>query len=177
MSGASAVSDPYEILQVQRGAEHEVVRAAYRALAAKWHPDRGASPERMVAINAAWRIVGDPVRRAAHDAGGPVGATAAADDHQSDGARGAGLPARPPRETRSTDSLLDFGRYAGLTVSQLVDQDADDAVWLARTSIGRRLAPEIDAALVRQEAQLADLAPKAPPVRRSFLPRRVREAR
>ncbi|MEX1169585.1 MAG: J domain-containing protein, partial [Chloroflexota bacterium] len=60
----STIVDPYEILQVQRSALPEVVRAAYRALAWKYHPDRGAPSDRMVAINEAWRILGNPVRRA-----------------------------------------------------------------------------------------------------------------
>jgi len=32
--------DPYRILQVAPSAEQEVIQAAYRALALKYHPDR-----------------------------------------------------------------------------------------------------------------------------------------
>jgi curved DNA-binding protein CbpA len=175
VSAVSAATDPYEILQVNGRAEPEVIRAAYRALAAKWHPDRGASPERMIAINAAWRLLGDPQRRANYDAG-RAATTSQAPDRDSPDAAGAGRSARPARETRTADSVLDFGRYSGLTISQLVDRDADYAVWLARTPIGRRLAPEIDAALVRREAQLAELAPR-PPVAHHTFGRRLVEAR
>ena len=51
-------------------ASPEVVRAAYRALARKHHPDNGAEPdaERMVRINRAHEILSDPARRAAWDA-------------------------------------------------------------------------------------------------------------
>ena len=62
------MNDLYEVLQVRRGAEPEVIRAAYRALARKHHPDFGGSPERMAAINEAWAILGDQARRAAYDA-------------------------------------------------------------------------------------------------------------
>jgi curved DNA-binding protein CbpA len=175
MSALSVTSDPYETLQVQPCAEPEVIRAAHRALAAKWHPDRGATPERMIAINAAWRVLGDPGRRADFDLGPAVTSATTTVGHSPAG--GGGKPARSLRESRTADSLLDFGRYAGLTVSQLVDQDSDYAVWLARTPIGRRLAPEIDAALVRRETQLAGLAPQPPVARQGFLRRRRVEAR
>jgi curved DNA-binding protein CbpA len=62
--------DPYKTLQVDREAEDEVIAAAYRRLARKYHPDVAADPQaatRMAAINAAWEIIGDPMRRAAFD--------------------------------------------------------------------------------------------------------------
>jgi curved DNA-binding protein CbpA len=63
-------SDPYKILQVDPEAEDEVIQAAYRRLAQKYHPDRAAGSdavERMVAINAAWELIGEPDRRRAYD--------------------------------------------------------------------------------------------------------------
>ena len=62
--------DPYKILQVDREAEDEVIQAAYRRLARKYHPDLAASPEaaeRMLAINAAWEMIGTPGARRAYD--------------------------------------------------------------------------------------------------------------
>ena len=62
--------DPYKILQVDSEAEDEVIQAAYRRLARKYHPDLAASPDaanRMAAINAAWELIGDPAKRAAYD--------------------------------------------------------------------------------------------------------------
>ena len=63
-------SDPYKELGLTAGASPEVVRAAYRALARKHHPDNGAEPdaERMVRINRAYEILSDPARRRAWDA-------------------------------------------------------------------------------------------------------------
>ena len=53
--------DPYKVLQVDSEAEDEVIQAAYRRLARKYHPDLAATPEaaaRMAAINAAWEMIG-----------------------------------------------------------------------------------------------------------------------
>ena len=62
--------DPYKILQVDPEAEEEVIQAAYRRLARKYHPDLAASAEaasRMALINAAWEIIGEPAARNAYD--------------------------------------------------------------------------------------------------------------
>ena len=62
--------DPYKILQVDSEAEDEVIQAAYRRLARKYHPDLAASPDaasRMAAINSAWELIGEPAKRAAYD--------------------------------------------------------------------------------------------------------------
>ena len=62
--------DAYKILQVDPEADPEVIQAAYRRLALKWHPDVADSTEaaaRMAAINRAWALLGDPERRAAYD--------------------------------------------------------------------------------------------------------------
>lgn len=65
-------SDPYKTLQVDPEAEDEVIGAAYRRLARKYHPDStgGNDPgaaAKMASLNAAWELIGDPVRRAAFD--------------------------------------------------------------------------------------------------------------
>ena len=49
--------DPYLVLQVDREADAEVIRAAFRALAREHHPDFGGEVDRMVALNEAWRIL------------------------------------------------------------------------------------------------------------------------
>ena len=61
----------YDVLQVERGATPERVRAAYRKLAQKYHPDKmpgNANASRaMAAINAAYEVLSDGDRRAEHD--------------------------------------------------------------------------------------------------------------
>jgi curved DNA-binding protein CbpA len=62
--------DPYKVLQVDPEADPEVIQAAYRRLARKYHPDVMPGPEaaaKMVAINAAWAVVGEPEPRAEYD--------------------------------------------------------------------------------------------------------------
>lgn len=62
----------YERLKVNPDAPVEVIRAAYRALAAKYHPDRHTQSQSahadMVALNAAYEVLADPHTRAAYDA-------------------------------------------------------------------------------------------------------------
>jgi DnaJ-class molecular chaperone len=62
--------DYYRVLQVDPDAEPEVIAAAYRKLAAKYHPDVNSSPEantRMQEINVAYGVLGDPAARAEYD--------------------------------------------------------------------------------------------------------------
>lgn len=158
----SRMNDLYEVLQVHRHADLEVIRAAYRTLARKHHPDFGGDPARMVAINEAWSILRDEDRRAAYDAEpqaaeqtgnyAPPSTVSPSDPH--------GLHSRRPEDRRGSGSVLDFGRYSGWTVGALVDHDPNYLGWLARTPIGRRLAPEINAALERRAAETAALQPK-----------------
>lgn len=99
--------DPYRILQVDPEAEDEVIQAAYRRLAQKYHPDRSPGPEgatRMVAINAAWDLLRDPVRRAAYDRSrrSPDGTPVVAGPVAAGTPRTEARPDRPP-ETVSRD--------------------------------------------------------------------------
>jgi len=62
--------DHYAALQVDPRAEPEVIDAAYRRLAAKYHPDVNNSAdalERMQQLNAAYEVLSDPDKRARYD--------------------------------------------------------------------------------------------------------------
>ena len=62
--------DYYHILQVDSAAEQEVIEAAYKRLAIKYHPDKNSSPDakqRMQELNEAYGILRDPVTRAKYD--------------------------------------------------------------------------------------------------------------
>ncbi len=71
MVGSLGAPTLYDILQVTPTAEAEVVEAAYRRLAQKYHPDVAADAvgaERMKRLNAAYQILRDPEQRALYDA-------------------------------------------------------------------------------------------------------------
>lgn len=57
----------YEVLGVATTATADEVRAAYRRAARDHHPDFGGDGLRMQDLNAAWHVLGDPIRRAAYD--------------------------------------------------------------------------------------------------------------
>lgn len=62
--------DYYKILQVDPSADLEVVEAAYKRLARKYHPDMNKSPDatlRMQELNAAYRILHNPAKRTQYD--------------------------------------------------------------------------------------------------------------
>ncbi len=62
----------YDNLKISRDAPPEVIRAAYKALSQKHHPDRNHdSPDShrvMTIINTAYEVLMDPAKRAQHDA-------------------------------------------------------------------------------------------------------------
>jgi curved DNA-binding protein CbpA len=154
--------DLYEVLQVVPAAEPEVIRAAYRALAQKHHPDTGGSQERMAALNRAWAVLGDPQARDAYDRQRVVRwsrAEAKADAATAAAATTAAATAAPeatPSTDRPSATVLDYGRYKGLSLADLARQDPDYLTWLARTPAGRGFRAEIDALLSgRQEQPVA----------------------
>jgi curved DNA-binding protein CbpA len=127
--------DPYKVLQVDPEAEDEVIQAAYRRLAQKYHPDRRLDSEgaaRMVAINAAWEMVGEPAKRAAYDRSrlatapqvavapeqSPGGGAARPSESGSGPARPAGpaagraAPSSPPRPPETVSRDWTSGRSA-----------------------------------------------------------------
>jgi molecular chaperone DnaJ len=63
----SVTADPYRILGVSSQASGAEIKAAYRALVKQHHPDAGGDATTILALNAAWEVLGDPERRAAFD--------------------------------------------------------------------------------------------------------------
>lgn len=60
----------YETLAVSRDAPPEVIRAAYKALSQKWHPDKNKTSQAhgmMQRLNVAHDVLSDPFRRAQYD--------------------------------------------------------------------------------------------------------------
>jgi curved DNA-binding protein CbpA len=142
------VEDLYKRLQVDPLAESEVIRAAYHALARKYHPDAGGETRRMVEFNEAWAILKDPLLRSAYDTerARPV-APPATPTRANPAPPGPAAPAGPPRSSTDKSTVVDFGRYAGWSLVQIVKNDPNYLEWLVRTPIGRRLSPEVEALL------------------------------
>ena len=61
----------YEILEVKNDASDEVIKAAYKALIKKYHPDNGGGQDptgdKMCLVNEAYECLSDPVRRKQYD--------------------------------------------------------------------------------------------------------------
>jgi hypothetical protein len=101
------IPDPYTTLGVPRGAASSQLRAAYRRLAKRYHPDLhadGRATEQMRRVNQAWEILSSPSRRAEYDAS--VTAQAA----RPTGGHWAGVPRRtPPRGAGSQPWTAAYG--------------------------------------------------------------------
>jgi preprotein translocase subunit Sec63 len=74
---AASAFDPYEVLGVRRGATKDQIRAAYRELVTRYHPDkhRGNPLEELAAaklieINRAYEVLSDEGKRALYEARG-----------------------------------------------------------------------------------------------------------
>jgi curved DNA-binding protein len=62
--------DPYDVLGVDRGADADTIRKAYRKLAKEWHPDLNKAPlaeKRFKQINSAYDVLGDAEKRRLYD--------------------------------------------------------------------------------------------------------------
>lgn len=102
--------DPYAVLGVGRNAGDAEIRAAYRELVAKFHPDKhqgnpleGLAAEKMADVNRAYEILSDRNKRAAYDSGARPWPRAAAGGYPA----GAGMPAgKPMRWMRYLGFLL-----------------------------------------------------------------------
>ena len=149
--------DHYELLQVVRTADPEVIRAAYRALAQKYHPDLGGTETQMAALNDAWAVLRDRQARAAYDRQLAVAADRAGGS--VDGNR-APIITPPPGADPSGGTILDYGRYRGWSLAQLARHDPDYLRWLVRTPAGRAYHTEIEALLADRRSDPGRTRPR-----------------
>ncbi len=103
----------YETLGVSPDADTETIRARYRDLARRCHPDRlgpaasrrevEEAEEMMSRLNAAWDVLGDPRSRAAYDRSLGIAAERATPG------TGTGRPQGPSPERTPEDGVGEFG--------------------------------------------------------------------
>ena len=114
--------DPFDILQVSRTAEGEVIEAAYRSLARKYHPDAGGGHQdagKMRDINWAYGVLKDPGRRQEWVQGEKRASEESPEYRQGDGNRtpsGQSPNSTRPNETREPDVQSANGEPGGPTV-------------------------------------------------------------
>lgn len=62
----------YDVLQVSRSADPEIIKAAYKSLVQRYHPDKNPdnpdAEKNLKIINRAYEVLSDPVKRAGYDA-------------------------------------------------------------------------------------------------------------
>ena len=131
-------ANQYRVLQVDPDADLDVIRAAYRVLAAKHHPDAGGSASRMITINAAWNMLSDPTTRAGYDRERRL---------RNVGDRWDAYRNQTTSTLRSAGTILEYGRYAGWSIPEVAQTDPDFLEWLARAPSGRQYRAEIDEVL------------------------------
>lgn len=137
--------DAYVVLQVRPDADFTVLQAAYRALARSYHAE-GMTPDsaRMVEINRAWECVRTVERRARYDERRRTVAVPIRPEPAPTAVR---QPYDPWRDgtaaSRTAGEIVDFGRYAGWRIADLVRHDPDYVRWLSRHSSGVRFIEAI----------------------------------
>src|SRR5258706_10259370 len=70
------MSDYYRVLGVERGADEEELKKAYRKMAMQYHPDRNNEPDaeaRFKELTEAYEVLRDPEKRAVYDRYGEAG--------------------------------------------------------------------------------------------------------
>ncbi len=147
-----AVADPYRVLQVLPTADQEVLNAAFRALAQKYHPDHDSSDlaaKRMSELNAAWSMVRDPELRSNWDRA----QRRATYGFEQPTPTNASVP--PPPRGAKAGTKLEFGRYAGWALRDLARKDPDYLRWLSRHASGLRYRTEIYQILGRMGSSAA----------------------
>jgi curved DNA-binding protein CbpA len=149
-----ASRDHYRIMQVDPAADPEIIKAAYRVLARKLHPDLTGDESAMKRLNTAWDVLRDPTKRIAYDAeretvaaaagpaparsstlGGSVQAKSLVDDH-----------AGPP-PGNAYGPVVTFGRYEGWSIGEIARVDKPFLEWLKDVQAGRHLTHHISALL------------------------------
>ena len=66
----AAAKDYYRVLEVDRSASAKDLKAAYKKLSLKWHPDKNSDPDaqsKFIEISEAYSVLSDPAKRRSYD--------------------------------------------------------------------------------------------------------------
>ena len=72
----AASKDYYRVLEVDRQASAKDLKAAYKKLSLKWHPDKNSDPDaqsKFIEISEAYSVLSDPAKRKSYDTFGASG--------------------------------------------------------------------------------------------------------
>jgi curved DNA-binding protein len=137
------MQDPYTVLGVDRRADADTIRKAYRKLAKEWHPDVNPDPRaesRLKEINGAYEVLGDDDKRRLWDEFGEQSARPGFDANAARGFRGRGGSAGFDGGAVDVDDLLGslFGAGGGFERGPRrgADQQLDLAVDFLTSVLG-----------------------------------------
>ena len=171
----------YDNLKVARMAPQEVIRAAYKALSQKYHPDKNPGDEKaariMAILNSAYTILSDPIRRREHDEWiaaeeweiewlESTRSDEGRERHRVDGPDSAWepepveAPARPYRIVRDPRWWLGLGGFfvAGCAVGVLLTSQPK----LMPVALASRLVPAPEIQVATRDSPVAAPAPTKP---------------
>jgi DnaJ-class molecular chaperone len=141
-------ADLYKMLHVDPEADPDVITAAYKVLSKKLHPDldlTGVQEYRAAELGRAYKVLHDPAERKAYDLRralqlqpvGP-GETDMTEGIEPVSHLAERVYARHEGEDTIGETRLDFGRYEGKTLREVLRLNPDYLRWLSRHSSGIR---------------------------------------
>src|SRR3984957_10298185 len=132
--------DPYDVLGVSKTASEAEIKAAFRKLAKKYHPDQSKEPkakERFAEVGSAYEILGEDKKRKAFDRG-EIDAEGKPRAPQFEGFGFGGQPGSGPRDFRNFG--FDFGAGGSSGQSGSIDPDILAELFGAGRTRGRSQA-------------------------------------